>query len=128
MDDKRKIHNADVWALDGWETLRGWVICRATLDVGYRSGEEMPPGSARNMAKSIAFAEHNAAAWAAMTFAPAERPPEREWEAWHPFEGGRQGVSAALIALVERLHPGGEWRMGQDPEHDGHVGSTRRWS
>ncbi len=121
MDDKRKIHYADVWPLDGWETLAGWVICRATLDVGYRSGGEMTAEQTRNMTRNIAFAEDNAARWEPLTLARATRPPESEWDLWHPFGDGR-GVSAALVALVDRLHPGGEWRMGQDPEHTCRVG------
>ncbi len=106
--------------MPGWDTLAGFVIVKGRINVGLRVG----PRNQKAAYQQYGMAATHADLWPVVVLAPAEatRDGSRDdWESVHPI-GEDRGVAGPLVALVESLHPDGEWRMGVDQAHSLKVG------
>ncbi len=106
--------------MPGWDTLAGFVIVKGRLDVGLRVGSKNRDKAYRQYGMAATHAD----LWPVVVLAPAEatRDGSRDdWESVHPI-GDDRGVAGPLVALVESMHPDGEWRMGADQAHSLRVG------
>lgn len=115
--------------MPGWDTLNGYVIVKGTVPYGFRvDGSRAARGHAE---RHLEIAQAAAPGWAVVDIGPAE--PAEEDDAWNAVHtvgtasgGGALGLGAPLVAIVESLHPEGEWRIGRHDASPYRVGKNEK--
>lgn len=112
--------------IEGWDCVGKYAFVEGRFDRGRRTEpEERWETQAWQMRACVQYAVSD---WPAITFAttvPQNVDDDRyqwRWAKLHPIDE-KFGVAPELLAVVNDLHPGGEWRVGGYPGlRMGHAG------
>lgn len=127
-DELRDVPCFDV--MPGWVTLNGYVIVKGDVPYGLRIGPK--PHLTKKAEELLSRASEAAKDWQQLTLDPPETTePADAWQEIHVLgtadtNGDVLGMGAPLAALVEQLHPDGEWRMGRDEGSPYRIGKNEK--